>query len=107
MGRTKPKIAPFSGQYSDADPFFTPEGEGVYFISYRPIKQKSEQKNDFDIWFTTFNNGNFGEPVHLDEIINTDKDELYPSVSMYGNLYFSTENGNNGYDLMVSKYTNG
>ncbi|MBK8808332.1 MAG: PD40 domain-containing protein [Bacteroidales bacterium] len=103
---SKPQIAPFSGQYSDADPFFSPDGKRIYFISYRPIDKDTKGKNDFDIWFLSYNKGLFGQPQHLGENVNSDKDELYPSVSNNGNLYFSTENGKNGYDLMMSKLTN-
>lgn len=101
---SKPEIAPFSGQYSDADPFFSPDGTKVYFISHRPVDKNMEKKNDFDIWYLSYQKGVFGQPQHLGKIVNSDNDELYPSVSSSGNLYFSTENGGNGYDLIISKY---
>src|SRR6476661_9174438 len=48
-GRWKtPEVAPFSGQYSDADPFITPDGSRFYFISNRPVAGKA--KPDLDIW---------------------------------------------------------
>lgn len=100
---SQPSIAPFSGQYSDADPFFAPDGSGVYFISYRPTDESNEPKKDFDIWFTPFVNGAFGTPTNLGKNINSDRDELYPAVAANGNLYFSTENGNNRYDIMISE----
>ncbi|WP_051315393.1 TolB family protein [Algoriphagus terrigena] len=100
-----PQIAPFSGQYSDADPFFSPNGDGVYFISTRPTTENAV-KSDFDIWTVGYKNGKFGEPKHLGTTVNTTNDELYPSVSRTGDLFFSTENGVNGYDLMVSKIEN-
>jgi len=100
---SKPQIASFSGQYSDADPFFSPDGKRFYFISYRPIDKNMKEKNDFDIWFLSYEKGLFGQPQHLGENVNSDKNELYPTVSNNGNLYFSTENGTNGNDLMMSK----
>jgi hypothetical protein len=33
---TEPEVAPFSGRYSDADPFITADGQQLYFISARP-----------------------------------------------------------------------
>ncbi|NOU20018.1 MAG: hypothetical protein HOO91_20865 [Bacteroidales bacterium] len=103
---SKPQIAPFSGQYSDADPFFSPDGKLIYFISYRPVDKDMKGKSDFDIWYLSYEKDRFGQPQHLGENINSGKDELYPTVSINGNLYFSTENGENGYDLMVSKFIN-
>lgn len=102
---TKPKIASFSGRFSDADPFFAPDGSGVYFISTRP-KLPNIPKEDFDIWFVSYKNKKFGIPEHLGNIVNSENDELYPSVSKNGNIYFSTENGSNGYDLMMSELVN-
>ena len=43
-----PEVAPFSGLYSDADPFVTSDGTRFYFISNRPVTGK--QKQDLDIW---------------------------------------------------------
>lgn len=98
---TKPKIAPFSGRYSDADPFFAPSGDKVYFISTRP-SIPGLQKSDFDIWSVHYKDGHFNSPQHLGSEVNTSNDELYPSVSLKGNLFFSTENDKSGHDLMVS-----
>ncbi|MDJ1472510.1 hypothetical protein QNI19_30290 [Cytophagaceae bacterium DM2B3-1] len=103
---SSPEIASFSGQYSDADPFFTPDGKGVYFISTRPVTGKTV-RTDFDIWYVGYQNGTFGEPQHLDNQINSSNDELYPSVSARGNLYFATKNENTGYDLMIARYEDG
>src|SRR5437867_1011611 len=43
-----PEVAPFSGQYSDADPFITLDGSRFYFISNRPVVGKTT--SDLDIW---------------------------------------------------------
>lgn len=100
---TTPEIAPFSGLYSDADPYFSPTGESVYFISTRPIASELI-KEDFDIWRVPHENGNFGAAEHLGSLVNSTNDELYPAISANGNLYFSTENGDNGYDIMISEF---
>jgi hypothetical protein len=44
----KPEVAPFSGQFSDADPFITLDGQRLFFISTRPVNGKP--KEDTDIW---------------------------------------------------------
>ena len=43
-----PEVAPFSGQFSDADPFITLDGQRFFFISTRPVNGKA--KEDTDIW---------------------------------------------------------
>ncbi len=102
---TKPEIAPFSGKYSDADPYFSPSGESVYFISTRPIAIETT-KADFDIWRVSHNKGTFGEAQHLGKVVNSTRDELYPAVAANGNLYFSTEDGETGYDIMIAEFKN-
>ena len=82
-----PQVAPFSGRYTDFDPFVTPDGSELFFISNRPVG--SESKTDFDIWKVTRVGRSWGEPVHLDAPINTPGDEYFPSVSRDGTLYFS------------------
>ena len=100
-----PKVAPFSGLFSDADPFFSPDGKSVYFISTRSTSNNvNDVKTDFDIWAVSYKNKIFGIPKHLGNSVNSNKDELYPTVSIKGNLFFSTENGTNGYDLMFSRF---
>ncbi|MEJ0031744.1 MAG: hypothetical protein WDO15_15815 [Bacteroidota bacterium] len=45
-----PEVAPFSGQYMDADPYFTPDGKSLLFISNRPLKEGNAAKDDMDLW---------------------------------------------------------
>src|ERR1041385_1463371 len=43
-----PEVAPFSGQFSDADPFITLDSQRFFFISTRPVNGKP--KEETDIW---------------------------------------------------------
>src|SRR5215213_9990734 len=58
-----PEVAPFSGQYSDADPFITPDGSRLYFISNRPVAGKT--KPDLDIWVMERTAAGWGEPKNI------------------------------------------
>jgi Tol biopolymer transport system component len=82
-----PEVASFSGQYSDYDPFVTPDGSRLYWISDRPVQGK---KGDYDIWMVEKQGTGWGSPIHLESPINTDAEEFYPSVSANGTLYFSS-----------------
>jgi len=40
---SQPEVAPFSGQYQDADPYITADGKHFYFISDRPLEAGGER----------------------------------------------------------------
>lgn len=83
---SEPAPAPFSGRYSDVDPMLTPDGTRLYFSSYRP-REGTEAAADADIWYVERRAGGFGEPVHV--AINTALDDLYPSITRDGVIYFA------------------
>lgn len=84
-----PVVASFSGTYSDIDPFLSPDGQRLYFSSVRPVD--GVQRPDIDLWYVARVADGWGAPVHLGPEVNTpDADELYPSVSADGTLYFAS-----------------
>ncbi|HMS03467.1 MAG TPA: hypothetical protein PKE51_10860 [Gemmatimonadaceae bacterium] len=84
-----PVIAPFSGTWSDIDPFLSPDGRRLYFSSIRPVN--GAPRADIDLWMVERTWDGWGEPVHLGPSVNSpDSDELYPSVSADGTLYFAS-----------------
>ncbi len=89
---SKPEIAPFSGEYVDADPFITADGKHFYFISNRPFEAGATKARDnLDIWMMDRqSNGDWGAPQHLPAPINTEKDEFYPRIASDGTLYFGS-----------------
>jgi Tol biopolymer transport system component len=103
----KPTVAPFSGKYRDLEAAFSPDGQTVYFSSDRAVKG-AEPKKDFDIWKVKhLANGKYTEPENLGAVVNTDKNEFYPSVSRNGNLYFTVEAnyGKGSEDVVLCKQT--
>jgi len=103
----KPEIASFSGVYYDLEATFSADGNTLYFVSNRPLKEGGQQK-DFDIWKTTRNaDGKWGQPVNLGPTVNSNKNEYYPSLAKNGNLYFTVEApyGKGGEDIVVCKQT--
>ncbi len=85
---TSPVVASFSGRYSDIDPFISPDGERLYFSSIRPVN--GEIRGDVDIWMVERRGDAWSDPVHLGPEINSGADELYPSASADGTLYFAS-----------------
>ncbi|MBN2105392.1 PD40 domain-containing protein [bacterium] len=89
---SKPETAPFSGVYSDLEPFITPDGKQLFFASNRPLNQKGKFK-DYDIWVMERSENEWGAPVNLGEPVNSVTDEFYPSVTRQGILYFTGKRG--------------
>lgn len=107
---TTPKAVKFSGQYKDLEPFLSPDGLKLFFASNRKNNTSSEIKKDMDIWYVTRNktSDTWSEPKNVGLIINTSKDEFYPSVTNKGDLYFTAEyeNSKGKEDIYVSRFIN-
>jgi len=84
-----PEVVDFSGRYADYDPIVSPDGAKLFFISKRPVTGL-DPRRDFDIWVTERAGSGWGAPRHLGAPVNSEGDELYPSVASDGTLYFSS-----------------
>ena len=102
------QIVNFSGRYNDIEPFYTVDGKQLYFASDRPMDVDTK-RSDYNIWVSNKIENSWSEPQPLDTIINTKGDEFYPSLSKYGNLYFTATraDGIGKEDVFMSKATNG
>ncbi|WOD44003.1 TolB family protein [Hwangdonia lutea] len=106
-----PKIASFSGQFFDLEPFFSHDGLKLYFVSTRPIDASSNKPKDFDIWVVERQDltSNWSRPKNMGSPINTEHGEFYPSIAKNGNFYFTRDNPElkRKDDIYVSKNING
>ena len=84
---TKPKIAPFSGEYGGVDPFISFDGNRVYFCSNRPRSIGGEAREDYDIWYVDRTETGWSEPKNMGTPVNTDTHEFYPSFTREGTMY--------------------
>lgn len=82
------EMLPFSIGNNDIEPFYSLDGNSLFFASDRPIYGDST-RTDYNIWVSKKNYNIWQEPKPLDSIINTRGNEYYPSVSKYGNLFFT------------------
>jgi dipeptidyl aminopeptidase/acylaminoacyl peptidase len=105
---TVPEVAPFSGEYSDTDPCFSPDGTKLYFASRRPV-EGTTPKPDLDLWVVEKTNTGWGEPRHLTAPVNTESQETSPSVTADGTLYFASNRagGKGSFDIYRSKLADG
>ncbi len=104
---SQPEVALFSGEFTDMEPAFTTGGEKLFFASNRPVTGTSIK--DFDIWYVEKKDNKWGQPKNMGEPVNSTSNEFYPSVSINGNLYFTTtgRKSNGGEDIYVSVLNNG
>lgn len=82
---SNPEPMPFSGQYADDDPFVSPDGRWLYFVSERPANDADEEP-DADIW--RYSLVDDGRLEHLS--INSGAAEYSPVVTASGTLYFAS-----------------
>ncbi len=82
------EVASFSGQFSDLEPAFSPDGKKLFFVSNRPLIIGGSKK-DYDIWFVEKGNAKWSEPIHAGMEVNSSEDEYYPSITNDGSLYFT------------------
>lgn len=84
-----PRPPPFAATAGviEADPGFTPDGRGLYFISAR----RDRANADFDIYHVARDAGGaWGRPERLPEPVNSANAELLPRADAGGRLYFGS-----------------
>jgi Tol biopolymer transport system component len=104
---SKAEVAVFSGKYNDLEPAFSPNGNQLFFSSNRPLNGKGDSIKDYDLWCIHKVSGKWGVPVNLGSIVNSSKDEFYPSVSKNGTIYFTRDMGKAKEDIVFAQYRNG
>lgn len=85
----------------DGDPFLSPDGKSLYFISTRH-RFAEAGNDDFDIYMVSRDtHGAWGAPERLPAPVNSDSSELLPSLDRAGNLYFGSDRpgGHGGTDI--------
>jgi dipeptidyl aminopeptidase/acylaminoacyl peptidase len=100
QGWSEPEPAPFSSNHSDDDPFVSPDGHWLYFISDRPI-DNGDRASDTNIW-----RYGLGPDERLEQLsINSTAAEYSPVITSSGSLYFASarEGGSGQGDLYRSQ----
>jgi Tol biopolymer transport system component len=78
-----PRVAPFSGEFIDQSPCFSPDGSRLYFSSNRPGGH-----GRMDIWYLQKTDSGWSAPVNPGSPPNSDQSETQPSVTADGTIYF-------------------
>lgn len=89
---TKPQVISFSGRWGDWDPFLSPDGARIYFVSNRPLDTTGENKfkRQTHLWFSNHERGDkWAEPQYIKDSFNLDGiGNFAPTVSRSGDLFF-------------------
>ena len=103
-------IAPFSGDFFDADAFVTLDGQKIFFFSMRPLKNDTVPLEAPNIWFVEKSNQSWSAPQYLTPNINSPKSgEGYVSLSKNNTIYFSSVGREEGllHDIYKADLNNG
>jgi outer membrane protein OmpA-like peptidoglycan-associated protein/tetratricopeptide (TPR) repeat protein len=89
-----------SDDFSVAHPALSPDGQRLYFSSDRPGGFGGR-----DLYYSSFENGQWGAPVNLGPAVNSAGDEVFPFAASDGKLYFSSGGhfGLGGQDIFWSR----
>lgn len=79
---SEPKLANFSGNYHDDQPFISYDGKRLYFASKRPKTKNGKEEND--IWIVDKTEQGWGEPRTINDLIGL----WTPTVTKNGTMYF-------------------
>ncbi len=105
---TPPQAVPFVSSQNDCDPLFSFDGQGLYFISTRPKKEKAGS-SDWNIWYVERMDADWSEPINIGPPVNSDVDEYYVSLTKDGTIYFSSNRagGLGSFDIYRSRFVDG
>jgi hypothetical protein len=107
---TEPAIAPFSGKgFFDFEPHISPDGTKFFFLSNRPPLGKEVKPGWYyqKIWVMNRTETGWDEPRMIEQPVNSEDNEFYPSVTNEQVLYF-TRSAKNGTPMIYrSVFKNG
>ena len=94
-GWAAPEVAPFSGEWGDRAPRFSPDGSALVFTSNRPLTGE-ESGSDMNLWMVGRTGGTWTEPVPLKSPDNSDANDMHASLTEPGLWLASTREGTLG-----------
>lgn len=105
---TAPEIVEFTKESDGGCPTFSPDGNRLYFHSWRPYSF-SERFGQYNLYYVERSSYGWGEPIKLSPTVNSDKGTWSPSCGPDGSLYFDSEReGVKGTgDIYHSRFVNG
>ncbi len=100
-----PVALPFnSDTYTCGHPCLSADGKQLFFASDMPGGLGGK-----DIWVSAYDGSSWGAPVNLGSGVNTEGDEMFPTLGKNGRLYYASNGkpGMGGLDMMWTINENG
>ena len=88
---TGPELAPFAYDCLEMDPAFTPDGNRLYYNSWRPLPGETTLSGRANVWYVDRIEGGWSEPQFLGPPIN-DYRPVYFSFTNDYTLFFTNSN---------------
>jgi hypothetical protein len=108
---TMPQVVPFSGHWKDWDPFISPDGKRLIFVSSRPVPGAPAGQKNNHLWYADrLSGGAWSAPVHIDSPVNINGVVAYaPCLTRSGTVSFCSRNrdGNKGMGGYWAKWQGG
>ena len=103
-----PRWAPFSGEIDGDVPFFSPDGNRIYFMSLRALPDDPESRKE-RIWYVEKIGERWSQMQAVDPVVNDYPHHWQFSVDSKHTIYFSSNvpEGTGGGDLYCSKFVDG
>ncbi len=103
---SKPKVVIEDEYAGFNDPFLSPDGSRLYYISkYR--EEENHNRTDYDIWYSERRGKDWSKPINAGPEINTKGNEYYISFTADGTMYFSTNHYGGNHDIYSSEMKDG
>lgn len=90
-----PEMAPFSGQWGDRAPRFSPDGSSIFFTSNRP-RPGNDESGDMNIWRVERESGGWGEPQLVESPVNSEENDIHSSTNANATWLASNREGSLG-----------
>ncbi len=105
---SRPRIAPFSGEWMDLQPTMSPDGRFLIFVSNRPLNSSDTSHPRGNLWRVARHGEAWGAPEHLPATVNADQSIWGPSIAADGTLYFMRRaDPKMPWHLWMSRYADG
>ncbi len=85
---TSPEVASFSTDQPVGEPFFSKDGNKIYYYAFQPGSSSNS-----NIYYSEKAENVWSEPISVGSVINSNTDEYHPTVINDGSMYFSNYAG--------------
>lgn len=102
---TGPQVAPFSGKYSDIEPYISHDGKKLFFASNRPRQEGGKAEEMVNVWVCDKTGAGWSAPRFFGFPFSEERAAMNVTATLEGTLYFYTLQGLKRSRFIKGKYT--